>query len=1308
MPKRTEQNPFDEKSQSNRKGHNKEQKPKFSLKDFKKLPKEEQIKIAKEQINSEEGFAHPYILDIYNEYIVGDDANGNTEKKVQNNKNEIKDLSQLATFKGDFPESAPVNEKAQEIEDKQKKNAEARKTATKKAGNLDPEKGEDAMQNALAGVVKKEETIIVTTQKQVDNAIASDEVATTNTTETKQPTKAEMLAQLQEIQKRQKEKAEQIAILEEENSKLAKKNKVTSQEPKDNSSEKSDQKEEKEIEKIKNTEDASLEDEEELLQPIDLEDDGIVKPINLEDDESKNSKEIKQKVNNKTLEISKVRELVDIKIGSVSAAEGRELTIQEQADITREIYLQELEAFNKAKAEKMGIFKKALIKTENWWLGIDNDGNKVEQSLTSRAGKVALATAITSVGAFMTGDVSRLISRVGYATGISTVINTALTSNKVQEILKRKSKTKTENTEEEEDKKLIQKIFNKKKTNQGIISGAAICTTFMLSGGIMAIVTGGGIICRKLINHYIDEKTNKIRNRPKDEILIENDFDINTFINELNLHEQSEIKFAKFIKNGERIKSLLNTSLSIGIGITSLEVGLHKEIANETLEVKSVENHVNNEEGNISEETTGKSWWGKALDKIKSFSQGDTDQETTKVDQTLLDNQKPILEDTRAEGDKIDLKKINEKIINTNQTDNSIQEPVQEEKELETEHSQKPETNTENTTTEETTVEKSNVTEEETKVNNPPEAQDSSKLNKVQIDENKKPIVSEESNNETEETNTTEQDKASEVEPIENTEKVTGDKVDIKTIKPESIIDSQKNVGETYVYRSLIREDNELAEKLAKYQGLNLDKVDDDRYMANYLKKLAIKLGRMDDEGHEIRYNQKAVDNISLKLDVDKDGKLVSYEIDKEGIIKDVHHEGDQFEKDLEDYEETKLQKTYSKIDEAYEKNGGLVKPEKVVPALGDPFSGSYFNGDDNQEYLENQAKNNARITPDSLQEEEIVAPEKINNTYKLENIANYKDWDKIKDLSLKTFLERSQYSDMYGEEGKQLMVSLKGINEKVLEFVDNDEEFNKFILSNPDLTVEEATNLYKNITEEQSFTDELKEKYGFYDWKDRLAENIKLNEKEIKELKAFKDVMNGDNEVKKIFKLNYGKKIFDNENDFLNNKEVRAIYSEYNKNIKALDKKMFDDLTQTIKNNTVNNYLEKNENILTDYLTEVREKLGDLAKPQWNLGAGEKIDEYLKRITALAKIKRINIDPKLILKQEDINKPELDEIEKYRPSSSFKEDTGNLSKIKNDEFKEYKPNEEGTSDNEYRSFKQDAKKGDTEDYSKYKPYNKK
>ena len=1156
-----EQKPFYGRPKDNIKGHNEEKKPKFSLRDFKKLPKEEQIEIAKKQANSEEGFAHPYILDIYNESIVGDigstgksssykkapkpDANGNTEK-TPNNKNEIKDLDQLATFKGDFPESAPVNEKAQKIKDKQKKNAEARKTAIKKAGNLDPKKGEDTMQNALAGVVKKEEAIIATTKEQVDNAIAIDETPTQeneetiNTTETKQPTKAEMLAQLQEIQKQQQQNAEEVAKLKEEKARR-----------------------EKEIKKLNNTENASLEDQEELIKPINLEEDGIVKPINLEDDESKNSKEIKQKVNNKTLEISKVRELVDIKIGSVSAAEGRELTIQEQADITREIYLQELEAFNKAKAEKMGIFKKALIKTENWWLGIDNDGNKVEQSLTSRAGKVALATAITSVGAFMTGDVSRLISRVGYATGISTVINTALTSNKVQEILKRFSKTKTENTEEEEDKKLIQKIFNKKNTIQGIISGAAIGTTFMLSGGIMAIVTGGGIICRKLINHYIDEKTNKIRNRPKDEILIENDFDINTFINELNLHEQSERKFAKFIKNGERIKSLLNTSLSIGIGITSLGVGLHKEIDNETLEVKSVENHVNNEEGNIS---------------------GDADQEATKVDRTLLDkDQKPILEDTKAEGDKID----------------------------------------------------------------------------------------------------------------------------IKTIKPESIIDSQKNLGETYVYRSLIRSDSELAEKLAKYQGLNLDKVDDDRYMANYLKKLAIKLGRMDDEGHEIRYNEKAINNISLKLDVDKDGKLISYEIDKEGVVKDVHHEGDSFEKDLEDYEESKLQKTYSKINEAYEKNEGLVKPERIVSTEDDLFSNSYLNEDDSREYFENQYSSGKVVKPDEIDDDNIVAPEKINNTYKLEDITKYKDWDKVKDLSLKTFLERSQYSDMYGEEGKQLMINLKEINVKVLEFIDNDEEFNKFILNNPNLTVEEATNLYKDITEAQGFTDELKEKYGFYDWKDSLSENIKLNEKEIKELKDFKNVMKGDNEVKKIFKLNYGKKIFDNENDFLNNKEVRAIYYEYNKNIKALDEKMFGDLTQTIKNNTVNSYLEKNENILTDYLTEVREKLGDLAKPQWNWGAGEKIDEYLKRITALAKIKRINIDPKFILKQEDINNPELDEIEKYHPSSSFKEDTGNLSKIKNNELNEYKPNKEGTSENEYKSFKQDAKKGDTEDYSKYKPYDK-
>jgi uncharacterized damage-inducible protein DinB len=233
MAKRKEQNPFDEQSQSSRKGHNKEQKPKFSLKDFKALPPEEQIKIAKEQANSEEGFAHPYILDIYNKSIVGDidstgkpssykkalkpDAKRKTEKKGQN---EIKDLNELATFRGDFPESAPVNEKAQQIQSKRRRNAEARQTAIKKAGNLDREKGEDTMQNALAGVVKEEETIIATTQEQVDNAIVSD---TTNTTETKQPTKAEMLAQLQEIQKQQQQNAEEVAKLKEEKTRREKK-----------------------------------------------------------------------------------------------------------------------------------------------------------------------------------------------------------------------------------------------------------------------------------------------------------------------------------------------------------------------------------------------------------------------------------------------------------------------------------------------------------------------------------------------------------------------------------------------------------------------------------------------------------------------------------------------------------------------------------------------------------------------------------------------------------------------------------------------------------------------------------------------------------------------------------------------------------------------------------------------------------------------------------------------------------------------------------------------------------------------------
>jgi hypothetical protein len=536
-------------------------------------------------------------------------------------------------------------------------------------------------------------------------------------------------------------------------------------------------------------------------------------------------------------------------------------------------------------------------------------------------------------------------------------------------------------------------------------------------------------------------------------------------------------------------------------------------------------------------------------------------------------------------------------------------------------------------------------------------------------------------------------------------------KFDIKNIKPEAIIDGQSRVGITYAFRDQLCADEELARKLGIEDS---SKLNDPAYVAKITKEIAMKTGYMDSEGHEIRINKEGVGKIAYVLGVDPEGKIEVKEIDTAtGEVLETHCEGDTFEGTGKDkYEYEKLQKTYSKIEEAYDKNGGLVKPERVVSTLDDPFSNSYFNEDDSREYFENQAKDNIGGTPDSLKEEDIVAPEKVAQVYKFENITNYKDWNKIKDLSLKTFLERAQYSDIYGQEGKELMIGLKEANEKVLVFIDNDEEFNKFILSNPDLTVQEATALYKDITGEQGFTEELKEKYGFYDWKDSLKENVRLTEEKIKELKVFKDVMKGDNEVKKIFKLNYGKKIFDNENDFLNNKEVRAIYFEYNKNIKTLDEKMFGDLTQIMKNNTVNNYLEKNENILTDYLTEVREKLGDLAKPQRNWGAGEKIDEYLKRITALAKIKRINIDPKFILKQEDIDKTNLDKIEEYRPSSSFKEDRGDLSKIKNDELNEYKPSkreaaQEGISDDQYKSFKQDTKSTDAENYNQYKPYNK-
>lgn len=488
-------------------------------------------------------------------------------------------------------------------------------------------------------------------------------------------------------------------------------------------------------------------------------------------------------------------------------------------------------------------------------------------------------------------------------------------------------------------------------------------------------------------------------------------------------------------------------------------------------------------------------------------------------------------------------------------------------------------------------------------------------------------------------------------------------------VKPEAIIDGDIRKGITYTFRDQLCADEELAKKL----GIDSAKLNDPSYVAKITKEIAIKTGYMDNQGHEIRVGKEGVGKIAYVLGVDNEGRIEVKEVEVEtGKPMDTpHHEGDKLEKKLESYEYEKIKKTYADIEKAYGENSGIVAPERT-PEYEQQLSNSYLMGDDNQEYLENNYSNTQANTPDDLSNDEIVAPEKVNTGYTLENYDKYQDWSKIKDLKLKDFLLTAQATDKYGIEGKKFAESLREFYQKALEASNNDEDFANFVRNNPNLNIEEATNLYKDVAKEGDFTDTLKEKYNFYEWKDSLIEKISFSKKQVAEIKSLRKIIQDDDKMEDTLKSKYGKDFFKDKNfdKFSTSPEIRSIYSQYEKNIAILSKNNESEWLR-IKDQSAKEYMEELKG--GDYLSEYLEKLQSVTKltpgSGW-LGFGkEEIDEYIMRATMKAKLDgRLNEiiinSPKTQLNTNLDN----DNLDEYRPSKKI----GDLKKEVLDEYKPY------------------------------------
>lgn len=917
-------------------------------------------------------------------------------------------------------------------------------------------------------------------------AIESATAVESSSTE-KQPTKAEILKKLEEAEKRQTELGEKIAAKEAELAKID--NKINGVE---------DEEDNEELKPL------SLEEDDEDYEGYDEEDDIEEREPN---QENKKKKEIPR------INIEEIRALAQQKIELMSIQEGRPLTDKEKHEITQETFLTRKELFNIAQQEKSGRIRKALNATENWWLGLDNQGNKIEQSIGSRASKVALATAITSIGAFMTSDVSRLITRVGVATGVSTIINTALASNKVKEIL-----SGFNSNTNQEDKKLVQKIFNAKN----IIGGLSVGTVLAISGPLMAIVAGGGIVSRELVNYYFDKKIPKSQEEIKklEEGIVKpenstDNFDINKLLENLNDIEKQKKALADSVRWNSRLKSILNTGVTAGVGFASYEAG-------------AIQN---------AEEDS----WLKRFAKWRPFGKSETPEDMT------IDKKQPDVAENKPAVTKTEEVAETKTGTNTEVNENA--------------------TNTIKATEETTNTEE--VAENAPKANNALERMNQANTNLEKSVGNLTKTVANISN--------------AESAPEAPTANTIEDKINIPK---EAIIDGKDRVGITYAFRDQLRAN----EQLAKSLNIEYSKLDDAKYVATEMKNLAIKLGYMDNEGHEIRISEDGVNKVAYVLKVDGNGNPMVEETNIATGEKEIHYQGATFEG-----------KDYEKAYETYSDNKYDYRPRMNLGPDNDPvYPGEVTNMSDNSDPVEMSPEN-----PGAVTDAKNTIDTKLNTEiYNYETVIKSPSWNDFKKDNFLEFINDKNPSYTYSPEEQKIFNFLKADYDKALNKYPGINEY----LSNKNVNVEDARKLLHSVnegglkaeiipntvTDKEISTHDNKE----YDYSNNNIEEIRSSNEEFKEIQ----------EVAKSADLK------------LSQEELKNVQKVFNKNLETIfgkDKSLWNE----DKYEHASTYMKLgDETPLSKYLNDIN-KLGKDYAPEnkWVGLQKEQIDHYLMRITIKA-----------------------------------------------------------------------------------------
>ncbi|MFA6586113.1 MAG: hypothetical protein WCS86_03055 [Candidatus Paceibacterota bacterium] len=209
---------------------------------------------------------------------------------------------------------------------------------------------------------------------------------------------------------------------------------------------------------------------------------------------------------------------------------------------------------------------KAYTKTQELWKSLDD-------TFIGRTEKVAVSAALIGATTLFTGSglgwvsMSSIGTKLGQRMLLATGLNMALTSNLPGKLF---GKSKKENNGISEEKNWLRKQL----TLGNFVSVGGIGASFLLSGGLIAAITAGGVVGRKITNYIFDKQIKKKEESIKN--LFDNYFDINLLESKLGEVEQNYDKVTKSLKRLKWGKSLVNGALTIGVGLETMAVMQHQ------------------------------------------------------------------------------------------------------------------------------------------------------------------------------------------------------------------------------------------------------------------------------------------------------------------------------------------------------------------------------------------------------------------------------------------------------------------------------------------------------------------------------------------------------------------------------------------------------------------------------------------------------------------------------------------------------------------------------------------------------------